>query len=437
MRFLTTPIERIAVALAITFVPALMAADVSVHGRVMGQTEAGEHLGAVVSAKVEFQDGQGKTLASVTTGEGGYYSIASLQTGSYKYHLVADGYREEKAGRGFTLTADGAHVLDFVMTKGSNPPAENPPKNQSPTGKKSNKPQTQPAANAPTPNNPMITNAPNATAPPEANQGQLSVRVVQANETPVPGAVVMVRGSEGGAPAQRTTGPKGMTRFGLDPGAWRAAAKAPGFALRVHPDPIVMVADGKQQITIVLQPQAEPTADPSVPAGDGTQAKFFGAKSAGKRVAYLVDNSLSMKDGRFQTATDELIRSIRGLSDRQKFYVIFFSDTLHPMYEPQAPADMLPADWLNIARLEKYVADVKLAKGTNARPALEKAYSLKPDIIYILTDGMFTDDSRKFLHDMPEKKVPIHTIGFQPRERGGKGLKNIAEQHQGTYTEVP
>lgn len=434
MRFLQSHFGRIAVALSLAFVPALTAADVSVHGRVMGQTEAGEHVGAVASAKVEFQDGQGKTLASVTTDEGGYYSIASLQTGNYKYHLVADGYREEKAGRGFALSADGAHVLDFVMTKGSNQPADSPPKNQKPAGKKANK-QSAPAPSAP--NNPVVTNAPNATAPPEANQGQLGVRVVQANDAPVPGAIVSVRGNDGGSPTQRTTGPKGMTRFVLDPGTWRAAAKAPGFALRVHPEPIVMAADGKQLITIVLQPQAESAADPVVPAGDGTQAKFFGAKADGKRVAYLVDNSLSMKEGRFQTATDELIRSIRSLSDRQKFYVIFFSDTLHPMYEPQAPADMLPADWLNVARLEKYVADVKLAKGTNARPALEKAYSLKPDVIYILTDGGFTDDSRKYLNELPEKKVPIHTIGFQSRERGAKNLKSIAEQQNGTYTEVP
>ena len=45
----------------------------------------------------------------------------------------------------------------------------------------------------------------------------------------------------------------------------------------------------------------------------------------------------------------------------------------------------------------------------------EELVALKPDVIYLLTDGQFTDDTEKYVLGLNENKVPIHTIGFKAR----------------------
>lgn len=171
--------------------------------------------------------------------------------------------------------------------------------------------------------------------------------------------------------------------------------------------------------------------------GEGSAASFFGAVSQGKRFVYVVDNSNSMRrNANFQKACDELLGSVSELSPKQKFYVIFFSDTDHPMFEPSLAPDLVEASSANRARLQQWVAGLKLIRGTNGKSAIKRALSLKPDAIYLLTDGQFTDDTERYLLGLEDNKVPIHTIGFRSR-RGEAVLQRISEKHQGTYTYVP
>jgi hypothetical protein len=59
---------------------------------------------------------------------------------------------------------------------------------------------------------------------------------------------------------------------------------------------------------------------------------FFGTQAKGNRFVFVVDNSSSMKGGRLEMATAELVRTVEGLSPRQSFYVIFVSDKPYPMF---------------------------------------------------------------------------------------------------------
>jgi len=102
--------------------PLLHAADGSVHGRVYGQNAKGENLGPVAHAKIELKSATGGAVAEVTTNENGYYQIATLAAGGYRYKVTADGFRDEDQMRGFAMPQDTReYVHDFLLTRESKP----------------------------------------------------------------------------------------------------------------------------------------------------------------------------------------------------------------------------------------------------------------------------------------------------------------------------
>lgn len=100
----------------------LHAADGSVHGRVYGQSDKGENLGPVAHAKIELKSASGGAAAEVTTNENGYYQIATLAAGGYRYKVTADGFRDEDQQRGFAMPQDTReYVHDFLLTREAKP----------------------------------------------------------------------------------------------------------------------------------------------------------------------------------------------------------------------------------------------------------------------------------------------------------------------------
>ena len=64
----------------------------------------------------------------------------------------------------------------------------------------------------------------------------------------------------------------------------------------------------------------------------GKGASFFGVKSVGTRICFVVDNSGSMKGPKWNTAVTELIAAVEKLNGKQAFYILFFSDKPLPMF---------------------------------------------------------------------------------------------------------
>ncbi|MGE0607386.1 MAG: carboxypeptidase regulatory-like domain-containing protein [Pirellulales bacterium] len=414
------------------------AAEASVHGRISGQTAEGEHLGPVAGATVEFLDDQGKSVGQTTTDEAGYYQIRPLRPGQYEYHLAAEGFRTEDAGRGFQLATEGASVLDFVLTQGSDSPDNAAPEVPDPANAKSNRPGKRKPGVPPQPSTPP-NSANNPNNDPENTQaaqgeGTLVVRVVERSgngNVPIPDANVLLRRAVDPRVHHATTNLNGVYGQSATPGTWQVAARAAGYALQSH-SPVVVTANKRTQVLIVM---SKSSAQPA--PNDNQQTSFFGTKGRGSRVVFVVDSSNSMKGGKFKQAKEELLRSVRSLSPPQKFYVLFFSDAMRSMFDPNPPNDLVPADTLNITRLERYLESMELARGTNAHAAMEKAFALKPDVIYILSDGGFTDDTQRYLMQMPTQPARINTVAFRAKERGEASLQRIADKFRGTHTEIP
>jgi hypothetical protein len=168
--------------------------------------------------------------------------------------------------------------------------------------------------------------------------------------------------------------------------------------------------------------------------GPGIGAGFFGTKGAGKSFVYVVDMSGSMYGDRFARAKSELIKSINKLSAEQKFYVFFFNDRTFPLFEPKPAKGMIPANKSNKERAGRWIGLRRAESTTNPNYALQQALEMKPEVIFLLTDGELDEPEavRQMIRNHNKSNVVIHTIAFE-NEEGGLTLESIAKENHGTY----
>jgi len=190
--------------------------------------------------------------------------------------------------------------------------------------------------------------------------------------------------------------------------------------------------DSVSQINAIFSEDGAPMESVSDKAGKMT-ASFFGSKSKGKRFVFVVDNSNSMGRGRFYTAADELVKTVEKMEKDQYFYVIFFSDTAYPLFWPTPVREMIPATPKNKERLHRWLYTVQLCLQTRGSGAMKLALSLQPDAVYILGDGVFTDNTTNQLTLPHDRPTPIFTLGMQVDEKGKGQLTRIAKANHGTY----
>ena len=159
---------------------------------------------------------------------------------------------------------------------------------------------------------------------------------------------------------------------------------------------------------------------------------FFGTKSKGSRFVFVIDKSGSMGDKKkFVRAKRELIKTLRALPKNSRFMVYFFDEGSEKM----PVNNMMAAVPSNISWAEDWVKSVGMGGGTDPRKALKSGFSLKPDTIWLLTDGVFNDESgvlAKIRSANPKSIARINTLAIM--DRGGeKVLKQIAKENGGTY----
>jgi hypothetical protein len=173
--------------------------------------------------------------------------------------------------------------------------------------------------------------------------------------------------------------------------------------------------------------------------GGGGKSTFFGLGASGRRIAFVVDASASMNHpylGEAKTRIGqlklELAKSILSLTEDQQFFIIFFNEHAIPM-----PADgMEHAYAANQQRFLNWVASVPASGLTDPRPALTMALSLRPDVVYLLTDGTFPRDVQGDLNALRLSAVEVNTIAIGD-PRAEKLLKPLATHNGGRFTFVP
>ncbi len=168
------------------------------------------------------------------------------------------------------------------------------------------------------------------------------------------------------------------------------------------------------------------------PGGSGPE--FFGLGGdarAGRRIVYVVDRSGSML-GIFDDLQKELKRSIDQLRKSQKYHVIFYS-TDPPIEAP--PGRLVNAIRASKERTFEFIDGTTPEGMTHPLEAMKRAFTLKPDIIYFLSDGVIPEGEllKEELRTWNRKeKTRIYCIAYV--NSGGKELlEDIAREHNGAF----
>ncbi len=187
----------------------------------------------------------------------------------------------------------------------------------------------------------------------------------------------------------------------------------------------------------------DPSGGKSAAKGPGTS--FFGVEAHGNRFVYVIDSSKSMVGPRWQALCHELFRGIQTLSTDQEFYVISFDFAAHPMFGTLPPkGTFLTAEKKNVEKLKNWVRAIMHGGATLPASSVGIAIRMKPDAIFLLSDGEINDSTVRDLRlynrivgkDGEEHvAVPIHTILLHS-DLGYETLKTIAEENDGTFTPV-
>lgn len=186
--------------------------------------------------------------------------------------------------------------------------------------------------------------------------------------------------------------------------------------------------------------------NPQANPGYGEGASFFGVYAPGQRFVFVIDSSKSMLQGtRWPTLRRELIRAIKTLSPDQQFFVISFDAGMHPMFDLYPPKSefLTPTDQ-SIYRLNAWLSQIRHGSNTLPASSIGLALKLKPDAIFLLSDGEIRDNTIQELRFYNRKKdesgnekaaIPIHTLLLHS-EIGAIPLKIIADENDGVFTPV-
>src|SRR5271165_6763231 len=153
------------------------------------------------------------------------------------------------------------------------------------------------------------------------------------------------------------------------------------------------------------------------------QTSFFGLRARGQFFVFVVDQSGSMiDDDRLTRAKIELRRSVFALQPPQRFEVIFYNDQATPM--PGGPLPRL-ADQRTKDQLTSWLHLIGPDGGTEPRSAVGQALALRPDAVFLLSDGEYPEGTVEAIARANPRKIPIHCVDLTGGQAGDH-LQRIA-----------
>ena len=176
-----------------------------------------------------------------------------------------------------------------------------------------------------------------------------------------------------------------------------------------------------------------------------TTTMLFGISGSGSSFVYVFDRSDSMNGfgGKpLRAAKTELIQSLKTLTDRQQFQIIFYNDQPKPFSMAGMPMQMVSGDESHVALAENYVRSILAFGATEHQSALKMALRMGPDVIFFLTDAriprLSPTDLREIKHRADSVGTTIHCIEFgpEPVASADSFLRELAAQNHGEYRYV-
>jgi Mg-chelatase subunit ChlD len=165
------------------------------------------------------------------------------------------------------------------------------------------------------------------------------------------------------------------------------------------------------------------------------QTTFFGIRAQGQFFIYVVDCSGSMlDDDRLVRAKRELRQSVNALQLPQRFQIIFYNDRPLPLLGDLPRS----ADQAAKGQMNHWLRLIEPDGETDPRGALAMALALRPDAVFLLSDGEFPPGTVESVAAKNRGKltIPIQCIDLSGGEAGDQ-LSRIARDSGGQYAERP
>lgn len=171
----------------------------------------------------------------------------------------------------------------------------------------------------------------------------------------------------------------------------------------------------------------------------GPATSFFGAAGNAYRVAFVVDVSNSLMLYR-KDIIREVRDSVRNLTPTQEFAILLAKPKALEEFNPNR---LVLANARNKTGAIAFIEGTALVRDVGAADpmaALDKAFSLRPELIYFLSDGEYDDikdDLLKKVADLHRRNpVKITVISIEPSPRNLPVLEAIAKQTGGHFRPV-
>jgi Ca-activated chloride channel family protein len=219
----------------------------------------------------------------------------------------------------------------------------------------------------------------------------------------------------------------------VPPGEGIVGVAAPGL-----PGKRASLLPGQGDAEAIAADQAIPRE--AEPTGPTATLSLFGSSAAeGRSFVFVIDRSASMGGsglGAIHAAAVELQKQLTSLDGEQMFQVVAYNQSAVYFMEGLAPATEP-----NKQRLVKFLEDLAAYGQTEHTRGLLAAARLKPEVIFLLTDGgdpVMTLAQLHTVRDATRGRASIHCLHFgrgQPVQ-GESFLKRLAAENRGSYTYI-
>jgi hypothetical protein len=189
-------------------------------------------------------------------------------------------------------------------------------------------------------------------------------------------------------------------------------------------------------------PLAEHPAGKTLPLspGEKAQVSLFGVKAEGSKFVYVLDRSGSTDGKLLAAAKAEILASIEKIDDVHQFQLVVYDERPKAFNPAGANGQLAFGNDANRAAVKRFLATIEAEGGTDHEAALSLAIRMRPDVIFLLTDGdkPLLNAGQLARIDRIGPGIVIHTVQFgvgpPPADRGWMG--KLARQSGGEYTYV-
>jgi hypothetical protein len=174
------------------------------------------------------------------------------------------------------------------------------------------------------------------------------------------------------------------------------------------------------------------------PTGPTASVSLFGSPAAvGRSFVFVIDRSASMGGdglGAIQAAAKEFQSQLEQLTSEQTFQVVAYNQAADFLTH----RELMPATIENKRNLVQFVANLAAYGQTEHVRGLKAALRMKPEVIFLLTDGGDPVLTNAQLHEVRDEvagRTAIHCLHFGrgPQSEPNNFLSRLAAVNRGNY----